>query len=108
MPKGRTGEMKISFERAYELVNGKEKALMVDVREEEEYITGHAVDALLFPVDEIEAESAAMLLPDKDKALILYCRSGRRSAEAVEKLRALGYTKLYDVGSLIGWPYGTE
>lgn len=100
--------MKISFEKAHELINGEEKALMVDVREEEEYITGHAVDALLFPVDEINAESAALLLPDKDRILILYCRSGRRSAEAVEKLQSLGYTKLYDVGSLIGWPYGTE
>lgn len=100
--------MKISFEKAHELVNGEEKALMVDVREEEEYITGHAVDAVLFPVDEINAETAANLLPDKNRTLILYCRSGRRSAEALEKLRELGYTKLFDVGSLIGWPYGTE
>lgn len=108
MPKGRAQEMKISFEKAFELINGDEKALMVDVREEEEYITGHAENALLFPVDEIDRESAALLLPDKDRAIIVYCRSGRRSAEAVLKLEDLGYTKLYDVGSLIGWPYGTE
>lgn len=100
--------MKISFERAFELIKGEKKALMVDVREEEEYITGHAENAVLFPVDDINAETAAMLLPDKDRAMILYCRSGRRSAEAVEKLKALGYTELYDVGSLIGWPYGME
>ena len=49
-----------------------------------------------------------MLLPDKNRPIILYCRSGRRSAEASEKLSKLGYTKLYDVGSLIGWPYGME
>ncbi len=100
--------MKISFEKAYELICGEKKAVMVDVREEEEYITGHAVDAVLFPVDEINADTAAYILPDKDRATVLYCRSGRRSAEAVEKLKALGYTELYDVGSLIGWPYGTE
>lgn len=100
--------MKISFEKAHELICGDERALMVDVREEEEYITGHAIDAVLFPVDEINADTAAYILPDKDRATILYCRSGRRSAEAVEKLKALGYTKLYDVGSLIGWQYGTE
>ncbi len=100
--------MKISFERAFELIKGEKKAIMVDVREEEEYITGHAENAVLFPVDDINAETAAMLLPDKDRAMILYCRSGRRSAEAVEKLKALGYTELYDVGSLIGWPYGME
>ena len=46
--------------------------------------------------------------PDKDRPYILYCRSGRRSAEAAHKLDELGYTQLYDVGSLIGWPYGLE
>lgn len=99
---------KIDFERAKALLDGGEDCLMVDVREEEEYITGHATDALLFPVDDIDADSAALLLPDKNRPLILYCRSGRRSAEAAEKLSALGYTRLYDVGSLIGWPYGME
>ena len=97
---------KIDFERAKELLDSDKSCLMVDVREEEEYITGHAENALLFPVDDIDEASAAMLLPDKNRPIILYCRSGRRSAEASEKLSKLGYTKLYDVGSLIGWPYG--
>lgn len=99
---------KIDFERAKELLDNDKSCLMVDVREEEEYITGHAENALLFPVDDIDEASAAMLLPDKNRPIILYCRSGRRSAEASEKLSKLGYTKLYDVGSLIGWPYGME
>lgn len=99
---------KIDFERAKELLDSDKSCLMVDVREEEEYITGHAENALLFPVDDIDEPSAAMLLPDKNRPIILYCRSGRRSAEASEKLSKLGYTKLYDVGSLIGWPYGME
>lgn len=99
---------KIDFERAKELLDSDKSCLMVDVREEEEYITGHAENALLFPVDDIDEASAAMLLPDKNRPIILYCRSGRRSAEASEKLSKLGYTKLYDVGSLIGWPYGME
>ena len=99
---------KIDFERAKELLDSDKSCLMVDVREEEEYITGHAENALLLPVDDIDESSAAMLLPDKNRPIILYCRSGRRSAEASEKLSKLGYTKLYDVGSLIGWPYGME
>ena len=99
---------KIDFERAKELLDSDKSCLMVDVSEEEEYITGHAENALLFPVDDIDESSAAMLLPDKNRPIILYCRSGRRSAEASEKLSKLGYTKLYDVGSLIGWPYGME
>lgn len=99
---------KVSFEEAKEIIDSRPKCIIVDVREEEEYITGHAVDALLFPVDDIDSESASLLLPDKDTPLLLYCRSGRRSAEAADKLSDLGYTELYDVGSLIGWPYGLE
>ena len=49
----------------------------------EEYITGHLADAVLLPVDEI-------------------------SRAAAEKLAALGYSELYDLGGLGGWPYGLE
>lgn len=82
--------------------------ILLDVREEEEYITGHAIDALLFPVDDIDEASAQMLLPDRELPILIYCRSGRRSADAARKLESMGYTNLYDIGSLIGWPYGLE
>ena len=77
---------KIDFERAKELLDSDKSCLMVDVREEEEYITGHAENALLFPVDDIDESSAAMLLPDKNRPIILYCRSGRRREAACEEL----------------------
>lgn len=99
---------KIDFEKAKELMDTLSNYILLDVREEEEYITGHAIDALLFPVDEIDADSAKMLLPDKEMPLLIYCRSGRRSDEAAHKLEDMGYKCLYDVGSLIGWPYGLE
>lgn len=99
---------KIDFAEAKRILDAEPSCIIVDVREEEEYITGHAVGALLFPVDEINDVSAMMLMPDKNRPYILYCRSGRRSAEAALKLDELGYTQLYDVGSLIGWPYGLE
>ena len=99
---------KIDFAEAKRILDAERSCIIVDVREEEEYITGHAVGALLFPVDEINDVSAMMLMPDKNRPYILYCRSGRRSAEAALKLDELGYTQLYDVGSLIGWPYGLE
>lgn len=99
---------KIDFAEAKEILDTQPDCIIVDVREEEEYITGHAVGALLFPVDDINDCSAMTLIPDKERPYILYCRSGRRSAEAAQKLDELGYTRLYDVGSLIGWPYGLE
>jgi len=99
---------KIDFKKAKEIIDSEKNVILVDVREEPEYITGHAVDAVLFPVDEITAESAADILPDKTATYLIYCRSGRRSAIAAQKLSELGYTELYDMGSLIGWPYGLE
>ncbi len=99
--------VKVNFQTAKRILD-KPQSVIVDVREEEEYCTGHAKDAVLLPVDEITAESAAEVLPDKDAPVLVYCRSGRRSALAAQKLQALGYTKLYDVGSLVGWPYGLE
>lgn len=99
---------KVSFEEAKRILDEKPEALMLDVREEEEFVTGHAIDAVLYPVDDIDYTTAAIIIPDKTTPLLIYCRSGRRSAEAAEKLKKLGYTELYDVGSLIGWPYGLE
>lgn len=99
---------KIDFETAHRLMGEKENKIILDVREEEEYITGHAIDAVLLPVDTIDKETAAENVPDKTTALFIYCRSGRRSKMAAEKFEALGYEEIYDLGGLIGWPYGLE
>lgn len=99
---------KVTFEEAKRILDAKPESIMLDVREEEEFITGHAIDAVLFPVDDIDYTTASIILPEKSTPLLIYCRSGRRSAEAAEKLKNLGYTEIYDVGSLIGWPYGLE
>lgn len=97
---------KVSFETAKEMMDAEPEYLILDVREEEEYITGHADGAVLFPLDTIGAETAAEMIPSKDTLVFVYCRSGRRSQQAVKKLVELGYTKVYDMGSLVGWPYG--
>ena len=82
-------------EQALAMIRSHPDGTVVDVRDEEEYITGHLADAVLLPVDEISAETAAEALP-------------KRSRVAAEKLAALGYSKLYDLGGLGGWPYGLE
>ena len=43
----------------------------------------------------------------KDAEILVYCRSGRRSAEAAEKLRDMGFTNVSDFGGIIDWPYET-
>ena len=64
--------------------------------------------SLLLPLDDINAESAARVLPDKNALTYVYCRSGVRSTAACEKLEALGYTNLYNLGGLTTWPYEVE
>ena len=43
----------------------------------------------------------------KDAEILLYCRSGRRSADAAKKLRDMGFTNVFDFGGIIDWPYET-
>ena len=98
---------RLNFAEAKALIDA-EACVLLDVREEEEYITGHAVDAVLLPVDELNADTARDAIPDHDTPVLCYCRSGIRSRAAAQKLALLGYTRVYDLGSLIGWPYGLE
>ena len=98
----------VTFAKAKELLDTLPERVLLDVREEEEYITGHAIDAQLLPVDEISEASAAELIPSFDTPVLVYCRSGYRSNIAAYKLAEIGYTTVYDIGGLVGWPYGYE
>lgn len=83
------------------------KAKAVDVRESDEYAVGHIPGALLLPLEEVESRAEAVM-PDKDAEWLIYCRTGRRSAEAIPKLEALGYKNLCDLGGILSWPYEIE
>ena len=83
------------------------KAVAVDVREPDEYAVGHIPGAKLLPLGEVNSR-AAEVLPEKEATCLVYCRTGRRSAEAVQKLDALGYSNLYDLGGILSWPYEIE
>ena len=98
----------ISFEEAKSIIDSESDCVILDVREEEEYVTGHAESAICFPLDSINRESASQMIPDKNTAVMVYCRSGSRSLEAAEKLSSLGYGRVYNIGSLVGWPFGME
>ena len=76
-----------------------EGAILVDVRTEEEYNSNHIGGAINIPIDSI---SSAVSL-SKDNPIIVYCKSGNRSSQALEKLEALGYSNVYDLGSIDNW-----
>ena len=74
-----------------------EKTILVDVRTKEEYDEGHLDDAINAPYDVIVSELKDL---GKDTPIIVYCKSGVRSAKAIENLKNAGYTNLYDLGSI--------
>lgn len=79
---------------------------IVDVRRADEYATGHIKDAINVANESIGTAPIAAL-PDKNATLLIYCRTGIRSADASSKLEALGYQNIYDMGGIVDWPYGT-
>ena len=93
----------ICAEEAYERMASQE-VVVVDVRTREEYDGGHIENAVLVPNESIGSEMPEALL-DKEATLLIYCRSGRRSKDAAQKLLKLGYQSVYDFGGVIDWPY---
>ena len=85
----------------------KNDIIILDVREQYEYDEGHIPNAILIPYTEIEGKAESML-PDKNKEILVYCRSGRRSKIAAESLVKLGYTNVKEFGGIIDWPYEIE
>ena len=98
----------ISFEDGKQILDTVPGAVLLDVRTEDEYALEHAAGAKLLPLDDIEDTELSELLPKKDAPILIYCRTGRRSALAAAQLFDRGYENLYDLGGLNGWPYGME
>lgn len=95
---------KISAAEAKTMMEDQD-VIIVDVRTLAEYQEGHIQGALLIPNESIGSDPIA-LLDDKDAVILVYCRSGNRSAQAAQKLIKLGYKNVYDFGGVIDWPYG--
>ena len=95
----------ISPKDAKEMMSADENAVLLDVREKDEYRYGHIAGSLNIPVGSINI-SASKLPSDKDAAIIVYCLSGMRAKSACKMLTALGYTNLFNLGGINSWPYG--
>lgn len=95
---------KISAADAKARIDSGDDIIILDVRTQEEFNEGHIPGAILIPNETILDEQPA-LLPDLDAEILIYCRSGNRSAQAANKLIAMGYTDVVDFGGIIDWPY---
>ncbi|MBI9009412.1 MAG: rhodanese-like domain-containing protein [Tenericutes bacterium] len=89
-----------------EMMDNDSTIVLVDVREPSEYQEEHIPGAILLSLGDIDSR-AETVLEDKTVTYIVYCRSGNRSNEAAQKLVALGYESIYDMGGIIDWPYTT-
>lgn len=76
-------------------------ALLLDVRTPEEFSAGHISNALNIPVHELPMRYSE--LGSKDRRIVVYCRSGARSARAARILRDAGYTAIRDLGAMSNW-----
>lgn len=87
------------MQEAVEMMAEEENYIILDVRTESEFASGHIPGAILIPNETIGTEEIVQL-PDKDQLILVYCRSGNRSKQAADKLARLGYTNIVEFGGI--------
>ena len=83
----------ISIDESKKLINDGDVTLILDVRNEDEFAEGHLKNAIQIPVKELK-ENLSDIEKFKDELVLVYCRSGKRSAEAVDILKENGFKNL--------------
>ncbi|MDO5023144.1 MAG: rhodanese-like domain-containing protein [Eubacteriales bacterium] len=92
----------VSMKEAVEMMEKESDYIILDVRTQGEYNSGHIPNAILLPNESIGSEEISAL-PDKDQLIFVYCRSGSRSKQAASKLYKLGYTNIVEMGGINAW-----
>ena len=92
----------ISQEEAKKLMAEELDYIILDVRTQEEYDSGHIPGAICVPNESITTEPLAELT-DKNQLILVYCRSGNRSKQASEKMVKMGYTNIKEFGGINTW-----
>ena len=92
----------ITMDEAATMMAQETGYIILDVRRPDEFAAGHIPNAINVPNESI-GTSDIPELPDKDQLIMVYCRSGRRSKEASEKLVKLGYTNIVEFGGILDW-----
>lgn len=86
---------KISFDEISDIMN-TQNIIIIDVRTETEYDSGHIPGAINIPDTEIESK----INYDKNTPIAVYCRTGKRSNAVANTLKNMGYNKIYDLGGI--------
>ena len=96
----------ISMDEAVTMMAEESGYIILDERTPEECAEKHIPNAINVPNETIGTGEISQL-PDKNQLIMVYCRSGRRSKEAAERLVKRGYTKSGGFGGILDWKGGT-
>ena len=97
----------ISMQEAFLQLNNAQDYVLLDVRRADEFAAGHIPNAINIANETID-KTIVNSLPNKNQLIFVYCRSGRRSKEASQKLVELGYTNIVEIGGILDWPGDIE
>ena len=92
----------ITMDEAVTMMAQETGYIILDVRRPDECAAGHIPGAINV-ANETIGTAEIPELPDKNQLIMVYCRSGRRSKEASEKLVKLGYTNIVEFGGILDW-----
>ena len=93
----------ISMDEGLKMMAESCEYILLDVRRSDEFASGHIPGAVLFTNELMTKVSAEKLLPNKNQRIFLYCRSGRRSKEASQKLVDYGYSNVIEIGGILDY-----
>lgn len=103
-----TAEVQLVSAEEMQDILEQEDVQLVDVRSPEEYQKEHIVNSQNIDFRSPTFEEDVQQL-DKTKPVILYCKSGRRSAECAKKLKEAGFEKIYELeGGISKWRHAEE
>lgn len=92
---------KKSIDEYVEIARETEDAVIVDVRNKDEFAAGHIPGAVNVPLADVQFSMGT--LGPVDTPLYVYCLSGARSRQARQNLKRMGYEKVVNMGGIAAW-----
>ena len=93
----------VSMDEGLKMMADSSDYILLDVRRPDEFAAGHIPEAVLFTNELMTKADAEKLLPNKNQWIYVYCRSGRRSKEASQKLVDYGYSNVIEIGGILDY-----
>ena len=93
----------VSMDEGLKMMAESSNFTLLDVRRPDEFASGHIPGAVLFTNELMTKADAENLLPNKNQRIFVYCRSGRRSKEASQKLVDYGYSNVIEIGGILDY-----